>query len=143
MVIVMNPEFYVRDMNEDDHRYVFSTWYKQAYDSIPYRFMLPEDFKNNHSKLIKRHMNRGQNLVACDVDDPSVIFGYVVSEELEECVCIDFLFVKATFRGLGMARKLLKECAVEDKHFIMTHLPKKGSKLERLGPYIVHELYRF
>lgn len=136
-------EYEIRVMDEGDQGFVYNTWMKQTFDTIPYKFMLNEDFRKEHSKVVNRHMRRGTNLVACDVQDPSVIFGYVISEELEDFVCIDFIYVKTAFRGMGICKHLLNSVKVDDKHFVMTQMPKKGSRLERLGPFILHFLFRF
>jgi GNAT superfamily N-acetyltransferase len=65
-------------------------------------------------------------LVACDTVDPNVIYGYLVKGtylegSLGEVPVVHYLYVKAAFRKMGIARTLVEASKVPLDKFSFSH----------------------
>ena len=60
-----------------------------------------------HDIILKKILNNCTLLVACDPDDPDVIWGYVAFDA--ENPVLHFVYVKGAFRRLGIGTRLLRE----------------------------------
>ena len=85
---------------------------------------LNEVYYDEHKKVIEGCYRRGEILVACMKDDPSVIMGFVAASSST----LHYVYVKHMFRKLKIAETLVK---VNFKDFGVgltqcTHLPRNG-----------------
>ena len=74
-----------------------------------------------HDIILKKILNKCTLLVACDPDDPDVIWGYVAfdaglpvpgnsgSYELNRTPVLHFVYVKGAFRRMGIGNRLMDE----------------------------------
>ena len=60
-----------------------------------------------HDIVLKKILNKCTLLVACDPDDPDVIWGYVAFDQ--ENPVLHFVYVKGAFRKMGIGTRLMDE----------------------------------
>jgi len=60
-----------------------------------------------HDIILKKILNNCTLLVACDPDDPDVIWGYVAFDR--ENPVLHFVYVKGAFRRMGIGTRLMEE----------------------------------
>ena len=73
-----------------------------------------------HDIILKKILTNCTLLVACDPDDPDVIWGYVAFTE--ENPVLHFVYVKGAFRRLGIGTRLLSEAGlILDEPVVVSH----------------------
>jgi len=121
-----------RNSTPEDKNFILATWLRGLYygDSW-FREIRKDIFMENYHKVIENILARpGVSVqVACLKDDPEVILGYSVSRGNT----LDWVFIKAAWRGIGIAKSLLPK----DLN-VVTHLTKPGlSILKKKLPEVV------
>lgn len=120
----------IRDAVDADRPFIFSTWLRGLKHANDY-FELIENaayFKNQHD-IIERILNDFEVvvLVACLKEDPSVVLGYCVYKNER----LDWVFVKKSWRSIGLARDLVPPGITTVSHFT-----KVGQSLLRKHPNV-------
>jgi GNAT superfamily N-acetyltransferase len=92
----------------------------------------------DHDKAMDRKINamlaQSITLVACPESDPDVIVGYVIFTN----DCLHYIYVKKSFRGMGVGTDLIKSCTFEPdesgrRYVTASHLTQEGvAMLNRL-----------
>ncbi len=98
-----SPFFGLRPLLPDDEAFVCSSFLRSARSEPAYKLMDPSVYYAR-LKPMAESMARGSGSVACDVEDPWHIFGWI-SVVAPERRC-RYLYVKHTFRRAGIARSL-------------------------------------
>lgn len=99
----------IRAAVPDDVPFLSSTWKQQfKFESSWANRIRWPIFSAGHSKVIGRLLQRSLVLVACDPDEASEIFGYLVYEA-EPAKLLHFAYTKPAFRRAGIFRSLLAE----------------------------------
>lgn len=94
----------------DARSLIFATWLKSYQNSSLFAKGIPrETFFAQHHKVIERILERAEVRLAVLPDDPSVVFGWSVTEP----GCVHYVYVKPDFRRYGIARALLAHVAGE------------------------------
>lgn len=104
----MEAEIILRKYDsKTDDPYIYSTWSKFCYYSLPQSGALsPKDKKEwfkQKSAQIRQYLEAAQTLVACLRDDPDFLVGYVVGDSQG----ILWLCVKKQFRNQGIEQLLI------------------------------------
>jgi hypothetical protein len=81
-------------------------------------------FRRFHRYVLDDCITRGRLLVACDPEEASVIFGWI----LFEANVLHYVNVKRRFRHRGVGQALLEATGLGDK-FACTHLTFQGKSL--------------
>ena len=104
----------IRSFQEGDEGVVFDPWRRQL-SSIPGRDLHPRIFKMTAAEL-NAHMDDVVRplvlscppMVACEVDHPTQVFGWVCCEHQEDRQVLHFLYVRNMWRQKGVASQLLR-----------------------------------
>lgn len=111
-------ELLVRPGTNEDKNFIFSTWLKcYRRHSLFTRNISNDVYFDWHQKVINRLFNRGATAtVAALKEDPMVVLGYLVTEEVGDVnPIIHFAYVKFAFQKCGIMRTLLFAARIELK----------------------------
>lgn len=133
-----DPAIVVRKMVEEDKAFILSTWLRGYRHSSTFaQRVTNEVYYRWHHLLLERLLARetAVALVACLDDSPEVILGYLAMEKQDASV-LHWVYVKADFRRMGIARKLIDAAGlprdlagVEFTHATDRALPRDAKKL--------------
>ena len=108
----------IRAATQDDHPLIFATWLRSYRHGAQFPRHIPERiFFAAHHNIIEALLERSSVFVAHPVDDPQVILGWAVIEQLPSegatpsGLCVHYTYVKPAFRRSGIARQLLDHVA--------------------------------
>lgn len=94
----------------DARSLIFATWLKSYQNSSLFAKGIPREvFFAAHHKVIERILERAEVRLAVLPDDPSVVFGWSVTEP----GLVHYVYVKPDFRKYGIAKSLLAHVAGE------------------------------
>ena len=101
------PKILLRPAASEDVSFIFSSWLKSFRNSF---FAKPIDntvyFSEQH-KLIEKLVKQAPVIMACNPDDISQIYGFICAQRIEGVFCLHYLYVKHSFRKLGIGRALV------------------------------------
>lgn len=129
----------IREATVDDAPFIFNSWLKSFRPSF-FGHGIPNDiFYREHHKIIQKLLKQQKVLVACDMKDPSVIYGYVVYGTIEGISTVHYVYTKHTFRQMRIATALL-EAVKHDRSLagICTHMTKHGKSLAEKHNLVYH-----
>ena len=134
----------LRTMVEDDLPFLFNSWLKS------YRFShFGEKITNtiyfeDHHKVIEAILYKSKVLVACSNDDSSHLYGYIVTGEEEGILVLHFIYVKHTFRNMGIGKTLLDAVGhSSDVASVYTHHTRIADKLASKYNFVYHPYLMF
>lgn len=117
----MNLPIRIRPANEEDVPFIFNSWLK-SYRTSPFGKKLSNSiFYPEHHKLLERLLKTSSVLVACSNNDPSQIYGYICTALIEGIFTVHYIYVKHTFRKLGIAKVLYASVNPQNEKGIYTH----------------------
>jgi predicted GNAT family acetyltransferase len=130
----MEPKapYKTRYAGEADIAFIFSSWLRSYRETRAVKILDNATYYEGQHATIEGIMARPDIIVevACDIEDPSQIFGYVVYQPGVDGVVIHWTYVKLPFRGFGIGSDLVKNaCKESPGKLIATHLPKLEKKL--------------
>lgn len=134
----------LRLASPSEYNFIYGNWLKHYRSEI--REQCPNEiFFKEHHKIIEAILKRSQVMVAHDQDDTDHFFGFAVYEKHEGCTILHFVFVKDTFRRLGVATKLLADLS---EPFFYTHWTKRGvallsKRISAFNPYLLFEGFKW
>src|ERR1700733_15493436 len=103
---VSGVEVSIREPQQNDINFLLSTMLKGLfYGSKFFGEIDQESFFKNYEPFVKTLMIKGTIKIACLDDDPDVILGWVMYHNQT----LDFIFVKKSYRKLGIAKLLCPE----------------------------------
>lgn len=150
----MSLEVGFRPADPEDQNFIYDSWLRSYRDgSLHARAMPARIYYNNHKHVIARILDLSSVLICCNPEDPDQIFGYVVYEATKGKVTVfHYLYVKTTYRNLGIANLIFKESlkiSEHDKEFpsVCTHEThawhnKLRDKWDMIfNPYVVGMFY--
>lgn len=119
----------IRPITSEDYHFILSSWLKSNYAGMMGWRPDRQTYFNIHQSLIKQVLDEEGTLVACPSDDESLIVGWVnFSDHF-----LNYLFIKQTFEGLGIASALLAQTGLDPKNLTVTHYTKWFH--DRFGKY--------
>lgn len=126
----------VRDGNMEDKNFVLATFLRGLYYGDSWFSRIDKDiFMDNYKKIAEALFTRGMVKIACLKQDPSVILGYsLLSTDYQ---AIHFVYVKKSWRGVGIAKSLTPrhpQC--------VTHLTDVGISLLKKYPDVIFNPFR-
>tara|TARA_R100000656_G_C3887637_1_gene115846 strand:- start:72 stop:533 length:462 start_codon:yes stop_codon:yes gene_type:complete len=134
----------LRTLTEEDKPFIFNSWLKS------YRFShFGEKITNtiyfeDHHKIIENILKNAQVVVACNEKDPSQVYGYVVGGDEEGILVLHFIYVKHTFRNMGMGKTLLDAMGHDkEKAGVYTHHTRMADKLAAKYNLVYHPYLMF
>ena len=139
-----NNPIRLRPLIEDDLAFIFNSWLKS------YRFShLAEKITNtiyfaDHHKVIERLIEDSSVVVACNEEDPSQVYGYIVGGALDGIALLHFIYVKHTFRNMGVGKTLLDAMGHDkEKAGVYTHHTRMADKLAAKYNFVYHPYLMF
>lgn len=145
--ILEKPPFSIRLVQSSDIAFIYSTWLNATkYDSDIGKNIRKSVFFEHYRLVIDHILSKETTnvLVACKPDEPSVIFGYLVSEP----ETIHFCFVKESFRNLGIARSLYESAFSDSGEGAVstTHETQFAEEIIRkhfdYNPFLLYQFYQ-
>ena len=123
----------IRPAQADDISFIYSTWLRSyRNDSAIGLSVRKSVFFESYRLVLDQILAKAATkvLVACKIDEPNVIYGYLVAEPTEKI--LHYIFVKDAFRRFQIAKTLFQTAFPE--HGVggvyITHLTRTASKLE-------------
>ena len=99
------PLFDIRPGSEQDHPFVYATMLRSFADSRTVNALTDDkrEYYRVHHGTIENELARSILTIATALGDPRTILGYI----LYEPGVLHYIYVKASFRGHGIAKELL------------------------------------
>lgn len=130
----------IRELLPADAPFILSTWLKGLlYGGDEFYRRIPRDvYFSNHHRVVERALLSPTTTVKLAVlrEDPDVILGYAVFREVGEITILDWVFVKKTWRNIGIAESLIPE-----KVNAVTNLTRAGAGMLEKHPHVIYNPY--
>jgi hypothetical protein len=98
----------IREANEVDVNFIFSSWLKSyRLSSFAKQISNAVYFPEQH-KLIENLLKSSVVLVACNIEDPDQVYGWVCATKIMSVYCLHYIYIKQQFRKFGIARFLMQ-----------------------------------
>lgn len=128
----------LRHATIEDVSFIFNSWLK-SFRTAPCSISIHNNiYYSEHHKLIERILRSFDVIIAADKEDPTHIYGFIVAGKVQDITTIHYLYVKHTFRRLGIAKALLAHFEIPNNEpFFYTHETSVGKVLGKkyLGVY--------
>ena len=99
----------LRRAGKDDIPFITNSWLRSFRDGLTSRAIPNDVYYYNQHRIVEKLLPKCLNVVVCRADDPDQILAYAVAEPTDRCLIFHFIYVKAPFRKLGLATKLVTE----------------------------------
>ena len=131
-------------MVEDDLAFIFNSWLKSYRFSHFGEKITNTIYFSDHHKVIEAILDKSNVLMACSIDDPSQLYGYVVTGLEDGFLVLHFIYVKHTFRNMGIGKTLLDAVGhSSDKAAVYTHHTRMADKLAAKYNFVYHPYLMF
>ena len=115
--------YFIRDMQEEDKPFIYSTWLRGLYYGSPaFEDMDRASFFANYHNIVGALLSKSIIKVAHLPESPDVILGYVVYSGHS----LHWIFVKKAFRKMGIGRALIPESGISK----VTHMTSLGRSIK-------------
>ena len=134
----------LRPLTEEDYPFLYNSWLKSYRFSLFAERITNTIYFEDHHKLIEKILNNSKILIACNPSDPSQLYGYIVAGEEEGGLVVHFLYVKHTFRNMGIGKTLLDAVGhSSDTASVYTHHTRMADKLASKHNFVYHPYLLF
>ena len=134
----------LRPVVEDDLAFIFNSWLKSYRFSHFGEKITNTIYFNDHHKIIEAILDKGNVLIACSIDDPSQLYGYIVTGSEDGVLVLHFIYVKHTFRNMGIGKTLLDAVGhSSDKAAVYTHHTRIADRLAAKYNFVYHPYLMF
>jgi len=139
-----------REATQDDYNFIYSSWLKSYRNSIVTREMPNDIFFKEQQEVISSLLGDSTVILACDKNDTTNIIGYIVVAKVQGLFVLHFLYVKHTYRRLGIANILMHvfKDNFKDNKCCFTHQTYTGNMMNvkykfAYNPFMInHQLLR-
>lgn len=102
----------IRPATNEDISFIFNSWLKSYREKgTACRNVEQKIYYENQHRLIERLLEKiapeGGVRVACNVNDPTQLFGFICAERVEGVFVIHYIYVKHSMRRFGIGSALL------------------------------------
>lgn len=119
--------FVTREFRPSDFNFVANS-YLRSYRSGPEAKYMPSDFYYPEYKEKLTHMIKtGKVTILCSSQDEDQIVGYSITDKILDWNILHYVYIKFTFRRMGLAKQLLADLSLGQNVTICTHIPKMWS----------------
>lgn len=131
----------LRQARVEDQSFIFSSWLK-SYRNYNVVAGIPNTtyFDKQH-RLISRLLEKPTTLaiIACDPDDESTIYGYIIAELDTSGMVLHWVYTKHSLRGFGVAKALVDEIATVqvDRTYYTTRTRQAADRDMIYDPYLL------
>lgn len=139
------PQLRVRSAIDTDAPFIFNSWLKNYRRTKFAENIQSEVYFAAHHQLIEGLLKTCKTIVVTSSEDPTQIYGYGVAEEVDGVFVCHFIYVKETYRRLGIGSLIIKELGHPDlsKPFMYTHKTTRAFILETSVSMIYHPYLAF
>lgn len=118
---------------EDDIPFLTNSWLESYRHSPQIRGVPNSVYFYYHHKVLEELLTRCTVLVCCYPDRPSQILGYICAELFDTALVVHYVYVKKTFRKLGIGKSLVQEILNTEKPpaVLYTHKTKDMFPIEK------------
>lgn len=125
----------------EDGNFVFSSWLKSYRGSDFAKHMTNDVYYGHHKSIVAALIAKSIILVACNPEDENQVFGYIVFEHERGCL-VHWLYVKYTYRKLGVANALIGQLPNGSGGITLTHIGRSFQELKakynlEYNPYLL------
>lgn len=99
--------FSLRKSSGDDINFVAASW-KQSFRK-EYPKLTKDEFFEVINPKVDKILDRSEIIIACDPEEPRVIYGYCVFKVVDSIPVIHFAYVKQSLRRFGLLKGMLKQ----------------------------------
>lgn len=93
--------------NESERNFILKSWAGTIRRLEPYAAM-EQDVFGFHHQAVQAVIKGAGVLVACNVDNPDHLYGFLVADEARDAPTVHFAYTVRTFRGNGIATALIR-----------------------------------
>lgn len=123
-----------------DEGFVYSSWLKSYRDAPAMSGISNTIYYANVHGIIENVLKTAKVIVACNDEDPQLIYGYIVYEP----GTVFYGYTKHSFRGLGIAKSLEKAALGESPGAtVYTCKTRVSDSLMKSRPYYLYEPFSF
>lgn len=130
----------IRDGRPEDHNFIYASWLKgllyggdELYRKVPQAVY----FLNHHRVIEGILVSKATKVkVAVLKEDPDVILGYAVYREAGGQIVLDFVFVKKSWRNIGIAKSICPS-----QIYAVSSLTRVGSSILKKHPQVIFNPY--
>ena len=97
----------LRKAHPEDASFIFNSWLKSFRFSKFSKEISSTIYFTNHHKVIEYLLKSKTTVIACNNEDPTQIFGYANAGLEEGVLVVNYIYVKESFRRLGLGKILL------------------------------------
>jgi hypothetical protein len=120
----------IRKAAPSDISFIFSSWLKSFRDSRFASAITTTIYYTEHHKVVERLLKTCDVYVACNPKDGTELFGYICAEKVDGILVVHYIYVKNTYRQLGLAKTLLNQFSHNPSAAaIFTHNTRASEKL--------------
>ena len=139
-----NKSIRLRPMVEDDLAFIFNSWLKSYRFSHFGEKITNTIYFSDHHKVVENLIGTSKVVVACNQDDPTQVYGYIVGGKLDGISVLHFIYVKHTFRNMGVGKTLLDAMGHDkEKAGVYTHHTRMADKLAAKYNFVYHPYLMF
>ena len=135
-----------REANESDVGFIFNSWLKSYRQSLFAKTISNTVYYTEHHKILEKIIKDPNNkvIIACNEEDPTQIYGYICAGALEGFLVIHYVYVKHSFRNMGIGKLLLNMFDHDPSTAgIYTHHTKSADKLSAKYNFVYHPYILF
>lgn len=119
-----------RAATQEDVGFIFNSWLKSFRNSMHAKFISNTIYYTEHHKLVERLLKENKVVVACNPEDPNQLYGYICASEVEGFFVCHYVYVKQTYRNMGLGKELLAQFNHEPtKAGLYTHHTRIADRL--------------
>lgn len=113
----------------EDEGLVYNAWCEQVRRVKPFSEMDPAAFRSHKKRVIESLVSRCGVKLACHMEYPDQVFGYIVSENQSGDPVLHMVYVKGPFRNAGLGSWLMESAFPEfrKREVFFTH-PTRASR---------------
>ena len=134
----------LRPATQEDVPFIFNSWLRSYKYSRWTKNITSQIYYSEHHKLIEKLLKNFSTIIACNDNDPSQIYGFISAGYVEGIFCMHYIYVKRTFRNLGIARTLLNSFEHDATTAgVFTHDTRASEKLAAKYNMVYHPYLLF
>jgi hypothetical protein len=133
-----------RTIEPPDQNFVYASWLNNFKESPFAKRITHAVYFENQKRVIEKILERPGSsvIIACDIEDPWSIFGYLVYERTDDAPVIHYAFVKAIFQKMGIMNTMLKAARVDLGSAVFTHWTSVSGDFLKKHPGLTYDPYR-
>jgi len=133
--------FNIRRATPADSNFITNSW-MQSYRKSDFAKYIPTyAYNTGHHALVKLAIDRSITFCAVAKDDENQIFGWLCIEPPQT---MHYIYVKHSFRDLGIAASLIEHSKIFEQELLFSHLTKckLSLKLFEIGKYDPYKFFK-